>query len=127
MNQSLSCADRLLHHEVEGRVDGLVKEVEELENQRAELVVGLVIKMVKEVTKVSGQMKALMKSRTSPRSSLSNCEDLLPTIIAQVGNHVATYIGDVLECLHLEMVELVVPYKDFVCCNPKVYDRKGGR
>nr|GEY96071.1 retrotransposon protein, putative, Ty3-gypsy subclass [Tanacetum cinerariifolium] len=41
--------DRLLHHEVEGRVDGLVEEVEGLENQRAELVVELVIKVVKEV------------------------------------------------------------------------------
>ncbi|GJW07692.1 putative reverse transcriptase domain-containing protein [Tanacetum coccineum] len=33
--------DRLLHHEVEGQVDGLVEEVEGLENQRAELVVEL--------------------------------------------------------------------------------------
>ncbi|GJV28677.1 reverse transcriptase domain-containing protein [Tanacetum coccineum] len=45
-------ADRLLHHEVEGRVDGLVKEVEELGSQRTELVVELVIKMIKEVTEV---------------------------------------------------------------------------
>ncbi|GJZ50744.1 hypothetical protein Tco_0605259, partial [Tanacetum coccineum] len=65
-------ADRLLYHEVEGRVDGMVREMEELENQRAELVVGLVIKMVKEVTKVSGQMEALTKSLTSLWSSLSN-------------------------------------------------------
>nr|GEW42217.1 reverse transcriptase domain-containing protein [Tanacetum cinerariifolium] len=43
-------ADRLLHHEVEGQVDGMVEEVEGLENQRAELVVKRVIKMVKEVT-----------------------------------------------------------------------------
>nr|GEW74117.1 hypothetical protein [Tanacetum cinerariifolium] len=43
--------DRLLHHEVEGRVDGLVKGVKGLENQQAELVVKLVIEMVKEVTK----------------------------------------------------------------------------
>ncbi|GJR09854.1 hypothetical protein Tco_0792506, partial [Tanacetum coccineum] len=42
-------ADQLLHHEVEGRVDGLVKEVEELENQRGELVDELMNKMVKEV------------------------------------------------------------------------------
>nr|GEV38184.1 hypothetical protein [Tanacetum cinerariifolium] len=42
--------DRLLDHEVEGRVDGLVEEVEGQENQRAELVVELVIKVVKEVT-----------------------------------------------------------------------------
>ncbi|GJW24514.1 hypothetical protein Tco_0038325, partial [Tanacetum coccineum] len=42
-------ADQLLHHEVEGRVDELVKEVEELENQRGELVDELMNKMVKEV------------------------------------------------------------------------------
>ncbi|GKC03452.1 hypothetical protein Tco_0995062 [Tanacetum coccineum] len=51
-------ADRLLHDEVEERVDGLVEEVEGLENQRAELVDELQL------------------------------QDLLPTIIAQVGNHV---------------------------------------
>nr|GEW34202.1 reverse transcriptase domain-containing protein [Tanacetum cinerariifolium] len=41
----------MLHHELEGRVDELVEEVERLENQRAELLVELVIKVVKEVTK----------------------------------------------------------------------------
>ncbi|GKB07162.1 putative reverse transcriptase domain-containing protein [Tanacetum coccineum] len=40
----------MLHHKVEGRVDGLVEEVEELENQLAKLVDELVIKLVKEVT-----------------------------------------------------------------------------
>ncbi|GJZ00998.1 hypothetical protein Tco_0518959 [Tanacetum coccineum] len=63
-------ADQLLHHEVEGRVDELVEEVEELGNQRAELVDELVIKMVKEVTEVTERMEALTKSLTSPRSSL---------------------------------------------------------
>ncbi|GJR63300.1 putative reverse transcriptase domain-containing protein [Tanacetum coccineum] len=62
---------RLLHHEVEGRVDGLVEEVEGLDNQQAELVIELVIKMVMEETKVSWKMEALMKSLTSPWSSLS--------------------------------------------------------
>nr|GEV82387.1 DNA-directed DNA polymerase [Tanacetum cinerariifolium] len=62
-------ADQLLHHEVEGRGDGLVKEVEELENQRAELVDELVIKMVKEVTEVTKQIEALTKSLTSPHRS----------------------------------------------------------
>nr|GEV01084.1 hypothetical protein [Tanacetum cinerariifolium] len=42
---------RLLHHGVEGRVDKLVEELEGLENQRAELVVERVIKIVKEVTR----------------------------------------------------------------------------
>ncbi|GKE44041.1 putative reverse transcriptase domain-containing protein, partial [Tanacetum coccineum] len=75
-------ADRLLHHEVEGRVDRLVKEVEGLENQRAELVVELVIKMVKEVTEVLRRMEALTKFLTSPWSSLSNCKTyFLPSLL----------------------------------------------
>ncbi|GKA86546.1 reverse transcriptase domain-containing protein, partial [Tanacetum coccineum] len=63
-------ADQLLHHKVEGRVDGLVEEVEELGNQQAELVDELVIKMVKEVSEVTERMEALTKSLTSPWSSL---------------------------------------------------------
>ncbi|GJR55213.1 hypothetical protein Tco_1405734 [Tanacetum coccineum] len=43
-------ANQLLHYEVEGWVDGLVEEVEELENQREKLVDELVIMMVKEAT-----------------------------------------------------------------------------
>nr|GEV50787.1 hypothetical protein [Tanacetum cinerariifolium] len=70
----MGCADQLLHHEVEGRVNGLVEEVEGLENQRTELVVKLVIKMDKEVTEL---------------------QDLLPTIIAQVGNHASNIQDDV--------------------------------
>nr|GEY53162.1 hypothetical protein [Tanacetum cinerariifolium] len=84
-------ADRLQHHEVEGRVDGLVEEVEGLENQRAELVVGLVIEMVNEVTKVSGQMEALTKSLTSLRSLLSNCKTyFLPSLLKLVHHLVTT-------------------------------------
>ncbi|GJT04279.1 reverse transcriptase domain-containing protein [Tanacetum coccineum] len=45
-------ADQLLHYEVEGQVDGLVEEVEELENQRAKLVDELENKMVKEVAEM---------------------------------------------------------------------------
>nr|GEX12979.1 reverse transcriptase domain-containing protein [Tanacetum cinerariifolium] len=55
----LSAADQLLHHEVEGRLDGLIKQVEGVENQRVELVDELVIKMVKEVTEVTIRMEAL--------------------------------------------------------------------
>nr|GEY83611.1 hypothetical protein [Tanacetum cinerariifolium] len=75
-------ADRLLHHEVEGRVDGLVEEVEEIESQRVELVVELVTKIVKEVTEVSGRMEVLTKSLNSSWSSLSNCKTcFLPSLL----------------------------------------------
>ncbi|GJZ34340.1 reverse transcriptase domain-containing protein [Tanacetum coccineum] len=76
--------DRLLHHEVKGRVDGLVEGVEGLENQRAELVVELAIKMVKEVTK--GDVRGVNMA-----NGQNGCS-----------------------------------YKDFMACNPKDYDGKGG-
>nr|GEY91063.1 hypothetical protein [Tanacetum cinerariifolium] len=44
----------MMHHEVRGRVDGQVEEVEGLENQQTELVVKLVTKMVREVTEILG-------------------------------------------------------------------------
>ncbi|GKG48336.1 hypothetical protein Tco_0510221, partial [Tanacetum coccineum] len=67
-------ANQLLYHEVEGRVDKLVEEVEELKKQWAELVDKLVNLLVNEVTKVSMRMEALTKSLTSPWSSLNNCK-----------------------------------------------------
>ncbi|GKE39279.1 hypothetical protein Tco_1462684 [Tanacetum coccineum] len=71
-----------LVEEVEGRMGGLVEEVEGLENQRAELVVEMVIKVVKEVTEVLGQMEAMAKSLTYPWSSLNNCKTyLLPSLL----------------------------------------------
>ncbi|GKA69703.1 reverse transcriptase domain-containing protein, partial [Tanacetum coccineum] len=98
-------ADQLLHHEVEGQVDGLVKEVEELENQLAKLVDELVIKMVKDVTE--------------------QLQNLLPTIIAQVGNHASNIQGDVRN-VSVNNGRGGCSYKEFMACNPKEYDGKGG-
>nr|GEV67020.1 reverse transcriptase domain-containing protein [Tanacetum cinerariifolium] len=75
-----SYVNRQLHHEV----DGLVEEVEGLDNQRAELVVERVIKMVKEMTK-----------------------------------------GDVW-CVNVGNGRTGCLYKEFMACNPKDYDEKGG-
>ncbi|GJT84118.1 putative reverse transcriptase domain-containing protein [Tanacetum coccineum] len=82
--------DQLLHHKVEGRVDGLVEEVEELENQLAELVDELVIKLVKELTEISERMetrgresivgmawedfKALIKDELCPNNEMQKLE-----------------------------------------------------
>nr|GEU85381.1 hypothetical protein [Tanacetum cinerariifolium] len=85
--------DRLLHHEVEGRVDRLVEEVEGLENQRVELVVRLVIKVVKEVT--------------------------------EVGNHASNIQGNV-RSVNVGNGRNGCSYKEFMTCNPKDYDGKGG-
>ncbi|GJW28339.1 reverse transcriptase domain-containing protein, partial [Tanacetum coccineum] len=65
-------------------VDRLVEEVEELDNQRAKLVVELVTEMVKEMTK--GDVMS-----------------------ANVGNG-----------------QISCSYKEFMACNPKNYDEKGG-
>ncbi|GKF69537.1 hypothetical protein Tco_0202594, partial [Tanacetum coccineum] len=91
--------------EVEGQVEGLVEEVEELENQWAELVDELVNKMVK---KVAEQL-----------------QNLLPTIIAQVGNHASNIHGDVRN-VSVNNSQGDCSYKEFLACNPKDYDRKGG-
>ncbi|GJZ59273.1 hypothetical protein Tco_0615089 [Tanacetum coccineum] len=53
--------DALLHHEVEGRVDRLVEEVEELESKRAEMLDELAIKVAEEVDEVIELMEALTK------------------------------------------------------------------
>nr|GEU70248.1 putative reverse transcriptase domain-containing protein [Tanacetum cinerariifolium] len=77
-------ADQLLHHKVEGRVDGLVEEAEELERKRAEVVDGLVNKMVKEITE--GDVR-----NVNVNNSRGGCS-----------------------------------YHDFLACNPKDFDGKGG-
>ncbi|GJV30134.1 putative reverse transcriptase domain-containing protein [Tanacetum coccineum] len=84
---------RLLHHEVEGRVEGLVEEVE----------VGV----------FAGQV------------IFQQLQDLLPTIIAQVGNHASNIQGDV-RGVNVGNGRNGCSYKEFMACNPKDYDGKGG-
>nr|GEV22259.1 putative reverse transcriptase domain-containing protein [Tanacetum cinerariifolium] len=59
-------ADELLHHEIEGRVDRVVEEVEELESKRAEVVDEAAIKVVEGITSaIKGSME--VKTTTSPK------------------------------------------------------------
>ncbi|GJY10746.1 putative reverse transcriptase domain-containing protein [Tanacetum coccineum] len=105
--------NQLLHHEVEGRVNKLLEEVEGLESNRAEVVDELQL------------------------------QNLLPTILAQVGNHfnnqgnngnendnvVNNNIqGDVRNVRNVNMNSGRVgcSYKEFIACNPKDYDGKEG-
>ncbi|GJW81749.1 hypothetical protein Tco_0145724 [Tanacetum coccineum] len=99
-------ANQLLHHKVEGRVDGLVEEVEELENQRAEVVDELVNKMVKEVTEVMKQMEALTKSLNSPRSFAKP----------------ASYYHRSSRNVNVNNSRSGCSYKEFLLCNPKDFD-----
>ncbi|GKD44642.1 hypothetical protein Tco_1269287, partial [Tanacetum coccineum] len=52
-------------------------------------------------------------------------QDLLPTIITQVGNH-ASNIQDDVRSVNMNNGRNGCSYKDFLACNPKDYDGKGG-
>ncbi|GJZ17166.1 hypothetical protein Tco_0553289 [Tanacetum coccineum] len=112
--------DALLQHKVEGRVDRLVEEVEELESKWAELVDELVIKVTEEVAKQS--------------------QCLLPTIVAQVGDHISNQgisgsrndnatnesIQEDDRNVNIGNGRNVYSYKEFVACKPTEFDGKGG-
>ncbi|GKB24976.1 reverse transcriptase domain-containing protein, partial [Tanacetum coccineum] len=51
-------------------------------------------------------------------------QDLLPTIIAQVGNHASNIQGDV-KGVNMGNGRIGCSYKEFMPCNPKDYDGKG--
>ncbi|GKC15074.1 reverse transcriptase domain-containing protein [Tanacetum coccineum] len=52
-------------------------------------------------------------------------QDLLPTIMAQVGNHASNIQGDV-RGFNMGNHRNGCSYKEFMVCNPKDYDGKGG-
>ncbi|GKC98278.1 putative reverse transcriptase domain-containing protein [Tanacetum coccineum] len=52
-------------------------------------------------------------------------QNLLPTIIAQVGNHASNIHGDVRN-VSVNNSQGDCSYKEFLACNPKDYDGKGG-
>nr|GEV54280.1 reverse transcriptase domain-containing protein [Tanacetum cinerariifolium] len=96
--------DALLQHEVEGRVDRLVQEVEELDSKRAELVDELVINV--------SIIRDLVRNQGNIRSQNDNAAD---------------------DGIHEDDRNVSVgnsrngcPYKDFVACKLKELDGKGG-
>ncbi|GJY88347.1 hypothetical protein Tco_0502975 [Tanacetum coccineum] len=52
-------------------------------------------------------------------------QDLLPTIIAQVGNHASNIQGDV-KSVNVNNGRNGFSYKEFMTCSPKDFDGKGG-
>ncbi|GKD34557.1 hypothetical protein Tco_1250066 [Tanacetum coccineum] len=52
-------------------------------------------------------------------------QNLLPTVIAQVGNHASNIQGDV-KNINGSNGRSSCSYKEFLACNPKDYDGKGG-
>ncbi|GJY56236.1 reverse transcriptase domain-containing protein [Tanacetum coccineum] len=120
--------DELLHHEVEGRVDRLVEEVEEL-----------VIKVTEVVAKVTERMKALTKSLNLLLPSLSNCKTcfLLSSLkyahISNQGNIGSQNDNAADDSIHKDDRNVNVSngrngcsYKEFVACKPNEFDGKGG-
>nr|GEU30797.1 reverse transcriptase domain-containing protein [Tanacetum cinerariifolium] len=100
--------DALLQHEVKGRVDRLVMEVEELESKQAELMDELVIKVVEEATEVTERMEQSGDYGSQNDNAMDDSihED---DRNANVGNDRNGW-----------------SYKEFVACKPKEFDGKGG-
>ncbi|GJY87013.1 hypothetical protein Tco_0501641 [Tanacetum coccineum] len=113
-------ADELLHHGVEGQVDILEEEVEELESKQAEVMDELAIKVAEEVAE--------------------QLQDLLPTIITQVGDHISNQringsqndnaaddsIHEDVRNVNMSNGQNGCSYKEFVACRPKEFNGKGG-
>ncbi|GKC35743.1 hypothetical protein Tco_1048127 [Tanacetum coccineum] len=89
--------DTLLHHEVEGQVDRLVEEVEELKSKQAEVLDELAIK-------VAEQSREHRKSKDNAADENIHEDDRN----ANIGNG-----------------RNRCSYKDFVTCKPKESDGKG--
>ncbi|GKA10954.1 reverse transcriptase domain-containing protein [Tanacetum coccineum] len=128
--------DTLLQHKVKGRVDRLVEEVGGLENKRAKLV------------DQGGQRGGRGNEASEGVNEVPNfasviaqqLQDLLPTIVAQVGDHVSNQ-GNI-RSQNDNAADDSIPednrnvnmgngrngcsYKDFMACKPKEFDGKGG-
>ncbi|GJS94741.1 putative reverse transcriptase domain-containing protein, partial [Tanacetum coccineum] len=96
-----------------------------MKNQRAELVVERVIKMVKEVTEVFRENGGDDEVPDFSTVIAQQLQDLLPTIIAQVGNHASNIQGDV-RGVNVANGRPGCSYTEFMAFNPKDYDGKGG-
>ncbi|GJU03893.1 hypothetical protein Tco_1114231 [Tanacetum coccineum] len=110
--------DALLQHEVEGQVNKMVEKVRGLEIKQEVVVVAKevaevareVVEMAKRVIKVvevTKRMEVVVESLTLLLSSLSSCKTYYPPLT--INNGRGGY-----------------SYKEFMACNPKDYDGKGG-
>ncbi|GKB29385.1 hypothetical protein Tco_0868786 [Tanacetum coccineum] len=70
----------------------------------------------------NGEPTGRVGGRTSDQDGQG---DLLPTIIAQVGNHASNIQGDV-KSVNVNNGRNGCSYKEFMACSPKDYDEKGG-
>ncbi|GJZ70490.1 hypothetical protein Tco_0634040 [Tanacetum coccineum] len=134
--------DALLQHEVEGQVNKMVKEVRELEIKQAVEVVKLLSKVAKvanEVVEVAkGVVEVAKEVVKVSKEVVEQLQNLLPTIVAQVENHVNNQgnngnqddnvINDNVQgnvrIVNMNNGRGVCSYKEFLACHPKDYDGK---
>ncbi|GKA37042.1 hypothetical protein Tco_0723607 [Tanacetum coccineum] len=73
----------------------------------------------------TGELTSRGGRRTGEQDGQGGGRDILPTIIAQVGNHTSNILGDVRNVI-VNNGRDGCSYKEFLACNPKDYDGKGG-
>ena len=88
---------------------------------------------VKGMTREWELMRVWVKSLTSPTIIAQQLQNLLPTILAQVGNHANNPENVANDNTQGNVRNVIVDnarrgctYKEFLACNPKEYDGKGG-
>ncbi|GKB72611.1 hypothetical protein Tco_0934023 [Tanacetum coccineum] len=141
--------DALLQHEVEGQVNRMVKKVRGLEiNQEVVEVAKEVAEVAKEVVEVAKGVAEVGKEVVEMakkvirvvKEVVEQLQNLLPTIVAQVRDHVnnqgnnENQDDNVINDNNQGNVRTVnmnngrggCSYKEFMACNPKDYDGKGG-
>ncbi|GJR84256.1 putative reverse transcriptase domain-containing protein [Tanacetum coccineum] len=125
--------DALLQHEVERQVNKMVEQVRGLEiKQEVAGVAKEVTKVAKEVDEVAREVVEMAKR------VIKKLQNLLPTIVAQVGNYAnnqgnnGNQDDNVINDNNQGNVRTTnngrggCSYKEFMACNPKDYDGKGG-
>ncbi|GJV73171.1 putative reverse transcriptase domain-containing protein, partial [Tanacetum coccineum] len=125
--------DALLQHEVEGQVNRMVEKVRGLEIKQE------VVEVAKEVAEVAKEVVEMAKKVIRVvKEVVEQLQNLLPTIIAQVGNHVNNQgnnekqDNNVINDNNQGIVRTMnnsrdgCSYKEFMACNLKNYAGKGG-
>ncbi|GJY48759.1 putative reverse transcriptase domain-containing protein [Tanacetum coccineum] len=133
----------LLQHEVEGQVNRIVEKVRGLEIKHEVVEVAKeakeVVEVAKGVAEVAYEVVEMAKKVIRVvKEVVEQLQNLLPTIVAQVGNHVSNQGNNknqednVTNDKNQGNVRTMnngrggCSYKEFMACNPKDYDGKGG-
>ncbi|GJS20852.1 hypothetical protein Tco_0449484 [Tanacetum coccineum] len=133
-------AEELPQHEVKGQVDRLVEEVEELESKRGRCGGRTGERGGRGGGRGNGPNAGVDEVPDFSTVIAQQLQDLLPTIVAQVGDHISNHgingsrndnAAD--DSIHEEDRNVNVnngrsgcSYKEFVACKLKKFDGKGG-